>query len=417
MHYGIVAIGSRGDVQPFVALSLGLIRRGHRVTLLAHENFKSFVEGFSIDFYSLTGSTEEMVNDPKGLRLLQSGNTLKLLRYIHERGLAVQDRVNRDLWEGCQAADVLVTSVLGVPWVSCIAEKMGKRWAMIQLSFPTTPTRAFPFAGWDLVNFPAYNLLTYQVIRSFFWHQVKPAVSEFRTSLGLAPLKRSIFDKAASDHILTLYAVSPVLLPRPADWNADTQVTGFLSLPSPPVHRTAATAKDLMDWLASGEKPIHIGFGSMPIPDPVLFIRILQELLARTPHRYIFCRGWSQLSDCPRDSRLYVVPTADHAWLLPQCRAAVIHGGVGTLAAALQAGIPPVIVSIFGDQHWWGKRVEQMQLGRHLPFKRLSTDKLIGAIHSVFSPAVMQNLETVALQLRGEDGLEGAIEKLERYFV
>src|SRR6185312_1121195 len=119
MHYGIVAIGSRGDVQPFVALSLGLILRGHRVTLLAHENFKSFVEGFSIDFYSLTGSTEEMVNDPKGLRLLQSGNTLKLLRYIHERGLAVQDRVNRDLWEGCQAADVLVTSVLGVPWVSC----------------------------------------------------------------------------------------------------------------------------------------------------------------------------------------------------------------------------------------------------------------------------------------------------------
>jgi sterol 3beta-glucosyltransferase len=417
MHYGIIAIGSRGDVQPFVALSVGLIRRGHRVTLLAHENFKSFVEGFSIDFYPLTGSAEEMIHDPKGLRLLQSGNTLKLLRYIHERGLAVQDRVNRDLWEGCQPADVLVTSVLGVPWVSCIAEKTGKRWAIIQLSFPTTPTRAFPFAGMDVVNFPVYNLLTYRLIRSFYWRQIKAAVNEFRRSIGLPQLKHSIFDKAASDHILTLYAVSPVLLPRPADWDPDTQVTDFLSLPSPPVDGTAATAKDLMDWLDDGERPIYIGFGSMPIPDPALFMRVLQELLARTPHRYIFCQGWSQLADYPTDSRLYVVPTADHAWLLPQCRAAVIHGGVGTLAATLQAGVPPVIVSIFGDQNWWGKRIERMQLGRHLSFKRLSADKLIAAIDSVLSPAVRQNLETVAFQLQGEDGLKATIEKMERYFL
>ena len=229
MHYAIIAIGSRGDVQPFVALSLGLISRGHQVTLLAHENFRSFVKSFSVDLNPLTGDTEEMLHDPKGLRLLQSGYTLKLLRCIHERGATVQPQVNRDLWEDCQPADVLVTSILGVPWVSCIAEKTAKRWAMIQLSFPTTPTRAIPFAGLDLINFPAYNGLTYRLLRSILWRQIKPAVNEFRKSLGLPVLQRSIFDKAASDHILTLYAVSAALLHCPADWDANTKVTGFLN--------------------------------------------------------------------------------------------------------------------------------------------------------------------------------------------
>ena len=211
MHYGIIAIGSRGDVQPFIALSLGLTARGHQVTLMAHENFQSFVEEFGIDFHSLAGDTREMMNDPKGLRLLQSGNTLKLLRYIHERGQAVQDGVNRDLWKGCQPAD----------------------------------------------------------------------------------------------------------------------------------------------------KPVYMGFGSMPILDPALFAQVLKELLARTGHCYLFCTGWSALTDWPTSPNLFVVSSASHQWLFPKCKAAIILGGVGTLAAALKAGIPSVIVSIFGDQHWWGKLIQK----------------------------------------------------------
>jgi UDP:flavonoid glycosyltransferase YjiC (YdhE family) len=84
MHYGIIAIGSRGDVQPFVALSLGLKEKNHRVTLMAHGNFKSFVEGYGIDYRPLAGNTEEMLQAREGLRLLQSGNTFRLLRYIRK---------------------------------------------------------------------------------------------------------------------------------------------------------------------------------------------------------------------------------------------------------------------------------------------------------------------------------------------
>src|ERR1700691_157990 len=100
LHYGIIAIGSRGDVQPFVALSLGLLRKGNRVTLMAHENFRAFVEAHGIDFYPLAGSTEEILMSPGAVRHLQTGNTFRLLRYIHERGGRWQTQVNQDLWEG-----------------------------------------------------------------------------------------------------------------------------------------------------------------------------------------------------------------------------------------------------------------------------------------------------------------------------
>ena len=422
LHYGIIAIGSRGDVQPFVALSLGLLRKGNRVTLMAHENFRSFVQDHGIDFHPLAGSTEEILQSPEAVRHLQTGNTFRLLRSIHERGGKWQTQMNRDLWEGCLRPEVLVTGALGIHWISSIAEKMGKRWAVIQLSFPTNATREFPFAGFDFpafdfFKFPAYNRATFRLLRSFFWRRVKTSVNEHRQSLGLPALQQSIFDKALSDHILTCYAVSPALLRRPADWDDNIQVTGFLSMPALSNNASKNIPGKLLEWLGTGDRPIYIGLGSMPIPDPALFTQVLAALLARTDHRYIFCEGWSWLPEVPTDPRLFVVPSIPHEWLFPRCRAAIIHGGVGTLAAALRAGIPTVVLSIFGDQHWWGKFIQKRKLGAHIPFKRLSTKKLIAAIQDVFSPEIAQNLSGLAGELKGEDGLQNTIASLEEYFL
>jgi sterol 3beta-glucosyltransferase len=251
-------------------------------------------------------------------------------------------------------------------------------------------------------------------------------VNDFRHFLKLPLLHRSIFDKAASDRILTGSAVSPALLPRPGDWHMNIQVTGFLQLPPhPETERVPERAPDnpsetlpetLMHWLQAGTPPIYIGFGSMPISDPVLFIRVLRERLTRTNHRFILCTGWTALPDCPTNSRLFVVPSINHEWLLPQCKTAVIHGGAGTLAATLKAGTPPVIVSIFGDQHWWGKYIEKKGLGRHVPFKKLSPNKIIAALQTLGSLKITQNVSTLARQLQREDGLQNAITNLEQYF-
>jgi sterol 3beta-glucosyltransferase len=183
MHYGIIAIGSRGDVQPFVALALGLLDRGHRVTLMAHENFKEFVEGYRIDFHPLPGSVEEMLYSPKGRKVLRSGNMLVFMHFVNKEVSRNQARVNEALLAGAQKAEVFVTSVLGMIWIDAIADSSGKRYATVQLSFPTTPTTEFPCVLLDFLDFPSYNRFTYRVFDFLYTKDNKKKLNSFRQSL------------------------------------------------------------------------------------------------------------------------------------------------------------------------------------------------------------------------------------------
>lgn len=418
MHYGIIAVGSRGDVQPFVALALGLLDRGHEVTLLAHENFQCFVEGYGIPFHPLPGSVEAMLYTPQGLSLLKKGNMLTFMRFVAKVVAENQPQINRELLIGTEKADVLVASLVSIIWVDAIAAKTGKRWATIHPSFPSTPTRDFPFALLSFLDFPAYNRFTYKVFDYLFCKDYTKQLNEFRVSLGLEPVKGSILKKIAAENTPNLHAISPSLLPRPTDWDSRSQITGFLYLPPA---RRAQNPQDsipagLTRWLEAGEAPVYLGFGSIPVPDPEKFTRILRQLLDQTQYRLLFCQGWSHLKDLPQHPRLYVVETANHDALFPRCRAAVIHGGIGTIAAALKASLPLVIASIFADQPWWGKIIARRGLGAHLPFARWTAPRLTDAIRTTESPEIQNRVATLGEKIRGENGLAQTISALETYF-
>jgi len=418
MHYGLVAIGSRGDVQPLLALALGLRAINHQVIVVAHENFKDFVESYGISFKPLTGNIEEVLHSPEAKKVLQSGSSIAMLRYIEKIGRENQAQINQDILKGCEGVDVVVTGALGVLWVSCVAEKMGKKWAVIQLSFPVTPTKEFPFAGMDYFNAPRYNLFTYWLLLKAYWRINKKAVNEFRDRLGLPILQKSIFEKISSEKIPTLYCVSPNLINRPSDWNDEIKMTGFLTLPKQRRESNAAeiNPEELRTWLSQGEKPIYIGFGSMPVPDPEKFNKILSGLLEKTSQRYIFCYGWSGISNSIVNDRLFCLPYVNHEWLLPQCKAAVIHGGVGTVGAALKAGIPVIIISVFGDQPWWGKLMEKRKLCVHIPFRGLTEESLLRTIEKIQSANIQNNALGIGNLIQQEDGLTSTIQALEEYF-
>jgi sterol 3beta-glucosyltransferase len=370
MHYGLIAIGSRGDVQPFVSLALGLKERNHRVSLIAHENFKEFVESFGLEFKPLTGSVEEILHSPEAKKVIQTGSSITILKYIEKIGRKNQTQINRDIIRGSEQVDVMVSSALAVLWVDVIAEKTNRKWATIQLSFPVTPTDAYPFAGMDYFNFPVFNRFTYWLLLNLYWKFNKQAVNDFRNSLGLPGLKKSAIQKMAEENRPVIYCVSPVLIPRPSDWKENIQITGFLT----PLRRNRESneleqvSEEFCTWLRRGDKPIYIGLGSMPVPDPEKFNEILSSLLKRTTHRFIFCYGWSRLSNAPVSDRLFCLSRVNHEWLFPQCKTAIIHGGSGTLAAVLKAQIPVIITSIFGDQPWWGKLMEKKKSGSISPF-------------------------------------------------
>jgi sterol 3beta-glucosyltransferase len=411
MRFGIVAIGSRGDVQPYVALALGLQNRGNQATILAHENFKDFVEGYGLAFHSLTGSVEELVQSAEVRKVLKSGSFIAFTRYLQKNIDSTREIISQELLAGSEKVDVLVTGLLGMIWVACIAEKLGKKWAVLQVSLPNTPTRVFPLAALDGLDFPAYNLFTYRLFNFAYWHNNKKGIRRFREELGLSPLNHSLIRKIAEGKIPILYAFSPALLPRPEDWYPWVDITGFLYLDA-----RGEIPQDLVGWIEKGEKPIYIGFGSIPIPDPELFSGILKELLDKTHHRFVFCKGWSPMPELPKHPNLFTLDSIDHQWLFPRCKAGVIHGGVGTMAAGLRAKIPLVILSIIADQPWWGKIIQRKNLGIHIPFKKLTKEKLFAALQKIQSPEIIQNSIEIGERIHLEGGLKRTLDLLEKYF-
>lgn len=419
MHYGIIAIGSRGDVQPFVALALGLMDRGHQVTMMAHENFKDFVEGYKIEFHPLPGSVEEMLYSPKGRKVLRSGNMLVFMHFVNKEVSKNQARVNEALLSGAKKADVFVTSVLGMIWIDAIAATSGKPYITVQLSFPTTPTREFPCVLLDFFDFPSYNRLTYRIFDYLYTKDNIKKLNTFRQSLGLPKAKGLLLKNTGARKNPHLYAVSPSILPRPADWEDRSQITGFIHLP--PKRREqnpldGGIPAELIRWLEAGEKPIYIGFGSIPVPDPPRFIHILNQLLTETSYRFIFCQGWSKIEGLAEHPRLFVMPAANHDWLFPRCRAVITHGGIGTVAAALRAKTPMIVASIFADQPWWGKRVERRGLGIHLPFQQWNNKKLLAAIRKTETAEIRQRVTEIGDRMSREDGLVQTITVLENFF-
>lgn len=416
MHFGLFTWGTRGDIQPFVALSLGLIEQGHQVTMFAPENFRSFIEGYGVTYSALSGNADEILYTPEARRVLRTGNTIALVRLMQKGGRKLQPLVNLDLYQGCQKVDVIISSVLCQVWIACIAEKLNKKWGVITFSPPTTPTREFPFSGFSFPDRPRFNWFSHKLFEYVYWTFNKNAINQFRLSISLPVLKTNILDRITNENILNLYAISPSLIPRPGDWPSNSDITGFLSLSGRNNDPKQETSVELLDFMEKGDPPVYIGLGSMPIPDPDLFRNIISEILKTTSHRIIFCEGWSKVPDMPRHNNLFVLSYIDHEWLLPQCKLAIIHGGAGTIATVLKAKIPMIITSVVGDQPWWGKMIESRSLGLHIPFKKLSTQRLLWLIDRVQTMHIRENVISIGDKISGEDGLKNSLEHINRYF-
>jgi sterol 3beta-glucosyltransferase len=247
---------------------------------------------------------------------------------------------------------------------------------------------------------------------------VYKCLNKFRASLGLAAVTPANMKNDAAANHLDLYAFSPQLIRQPADWNSNTRITGFITLP-PKVreaNKTETLPGGLHDWLQHADKPVYMGFGSMPVPDVDKITAILQEITQSTNLRILFCKGWSQIPKLQSHPNLFVVDKINHQWLLPQCKAAVIHGGAGTLAAVLKAKIPVIVSSVFGDQMWWGDIIKKKKLGFHIPFKQLTANKLIKAIKQSQLEEIKRNTAETGEAINQEDGLKTALDAIESYF-
>ena len=415
VEIAIVASGTRGDVQPYIALGQGLHKAGYRVRLLTSDNFATLAADAGLAFASTGESIEATLQSEEWRKTIQSGNFLAILKKMRtemQRGAAgIAQRLPMLL----RGSDLIVTGMGGLMGTFAVADLL--KIPVIQAYvFPFTPTRAFPSPLVPKLPFGrVLNKLSFHVTRQMFWQSSKIGDATTRQALGLA--KGSFwgpFRSLGRNQVPVLYGYSPHVLPRPSDWTEQHTVTGYWFLDAPSEWTPPA---DLVAFLNAGSPPIYIGFGSMGSRDPHEAGQIALDALARSGQRGILASGWGglQLADLP--ATVHMIKDIPHDWLFPRMAAVVHHGGAGTTAAGLRAGVPSIIVPFMADQPFWGQRIAELGVGpKPIPRKKLTGERLASAIIEATSNTTMrQQAHHIGQNIRAEDGIGKAVAIIDQF--
>lgn len=419
MKISIITFGSRGDVQPHIALGAGLQAAGHQVRLVTHELFEPLVRRLGMDFFPVQVNPRAIVEDEQGKQWLGSGNNfLQFFRRFSRIAAPLIRQAMLDCWQACQGSNAIICSPLALCVTSSIAEKLDIP-CWIGAGQPLTPTGAFaiPFFPPAPTWLPArasYHRLSYTLSARLFWQLLRAPINQARQELlNLPPLPATwLYEQVREQRLPVLYYYSPSILPSPPDWGNRYCVTGYWFL-----HDDGdwQPSQALLDFLASGAPPVYVGFGSMNTQQAEKITEIVLETLARTKQRAVLSAGWGNIggnSNLP--DNVYKVEFVPHDWLFPQMAAVVQHGGAGTMAACLRAGVPPVVIPFFGDQPFWARRFHALGLTpQPIPQKRLTTERLTRAISTATSDeALQERVKAMSERIRAEDGVARAVEIL-----
>jgi sterol 3beta-glucosyltransferase len=253
------------------------------------------------------------------------------------------------------------------------------------------------------------NRLSHHVTRQIMWQGFRSADRLARQEvLGLpaAPF----WGPYNSDrlHGAVLYGFSPSVIPKPSDWGDDTHVTGYWFLESASDWTPPST---VVEFLQDGPAPVYIGFGSIGNQRPEETTDLVLRALEHAKQRAVMLSGWGGLQKADFPDTVLMVDAIPHSWLFPRVAAVVHHGGVGTTAAGLRAGVPSVIIPFFGDQSFWAQRVAELGVGpQPIPRKRLTAERLAQAVQeAVTNQAMRQRAADLGGRIRAEDGIARAV--------
>jgi UDP:flavonoid glycosyltransferase YjiC (YdhE family) len=213
---------------------------------------------------------------------------------------------------------------------------------------------------------------------------------------------------------LLLLACSPTVIPRPKDWSSShIHIPGYLFLETTDTYHPPA---ELDDFLAAGDPPVCVTFGSMINRDAERIYQSVFEALAKTKNRAIILSGWSDMKNLSLPRNILVMESVPHDWLLPRCKTVIHHGGAGTTAAGLRSGIPNIVVSFAADQPFWGARVHAIDAGpQSISVKTLTAEKLVAALVEADEDALRNSAQAIGRKIRAEDGVGGSVKFIETY--
>lgn len=403
MKIVLASYGTRGDVEPCIALGRELSRRGHEVRVAVSPNFVGFAEAAGLVAVAYGP-------DPKHWQDLHREVLTRLPRFFRKpRDLVRLGREDyallRQCWEEtsrtlkslAQGADLLLSGVIGEEAAANIAEYYGIPFATLH-TFPIRPSgQLVPLVPTALARNAA------AASEWFGWPMTKRLENAQRVALGLPKAKRPPSRRIATSAALEIQAYDSVCFPglqsEWAQWRSQRPFVGALTVAQP-----TPSDGEIQAWVNDGTPPIFFGFGSTPVKTPADTLAMISDACSQLGERALVCAAETDFGDMSRFENLKVVGAANYAAVFPSCRAVVHHGGGGTTAAGLRAGVPTLILSTWFDQALWGKQVERLKVGKTRRFASVSLETLVADLRDILDADYVARARDIAAHMTSAGG-------------
>jgi len=399
----ILALGSRGDILPYIVLGGGLRTAGHQVCMITFESFASLVATYGLEFHPIPGDSQEIVSRG-GTNLLGLVGAFSSLANDYSRRLSLLEMSETDL---------MINQLPGGLYGYDLSEKYHIPMVLASV-IPLARTNAFPLMGFPDLPIPGFNQFSYRVGEQIVWQMFRPVINRWRkNTLQLPKLSfKGYFDLLGTEKYPILNGFSPLIVPRPADWNEHIHLTGYWY----PEEKEWEPPDDLLRFLDSGSPPVFFGFGSMPIKNPKKATETIIAALTRTGQRGMIHSGWSKLGKMNLPENVFRIDYVPYDWLFPRMGMIFHHGGAGTTAFGFRSGVPCCVVPFVFDQFYWGKRVYELGVGpEQIPYKRFNVPNLINAIDRCTQNNEMKIKATdLGNKMKLEKGVLNAVKIIEK---
>ena len=435
----IITNGTRGDIDPFIALGQGLIKRGHQPTICAPISFKNVITDNGIGYAYMNNGLPKIVKSEAGRSIMESSASMG--RYVRS-GLkmksVLEPSYRRQLRETFRAAQELSPDLIIFNHVAIYGPHIARQLSIPAMAAVSSPILIptgdvahllFPQLAWLKQFGRLYNRLTYYIFFKIVELVTGYLVREWQKENKLPHHSNKIdfYKKNKRQHkpLIVMHHYSTAVSPLARDWDKNIVITGYWFRQDE--KKAWQPPKDLVDFIKAGPPPIYIGFGSMTGSRKTMqqVITTIGKVLSKTGTRAVIGVGWSKHdwqamttnNHSAMADKIHYLDEAPHDWLFPKMAGVMHHGGAGTTAAGFRAMKPAIICPFFADQHFWARRVRATESGvAPMPLQEINEDNLTAAIKKITTDQrVIANAKKIGAQVNREDGVATAIKIIEKF--
>lgn len=412
MKFAVASYGTRGDIEPCVAIGRELMRRGHEVRMAVPPNLVDLAESAGLGAISYGPDMHDFWSD-EFIRDFWKNlirGPVKLVREAWEPVLRNWSQMSSALMSVSAGADLIFTGQLYQDLAINVADYYGIPMATLHY-IPMRPNgELIPMLPGPLVRrgMAVYDWLC--------WRMNKKAEDKQRRELGLPTAKVASPRRIPERGSLEIQAYDEVCFPGLAaewrKWRDKRPFVGSLTMELP-----TGAEDEVLSWIAAGTPPICFGFGSMPVAEsPADTVQMIASACAELGERALICSGWSDFSNVPHFDHVKVVGVVNYTTIFPGCRAVVHHGGSGTTAAGLRAGVPTLILWTAGDQPMWGAHIKQLKVGTARRFSSTTRESLVADLRQILAADYVARARDIASQMtKPADSVGRAVDLLENF--